>query len=269
MASYIVATDVAEGYKDGVAIPPRPEGYTRFALASDTHSIRLGPIPADTDIFIHGGDLTRNGRPEEIKAAVNDIAALPSHVTKVFIAGNHDFTLDEKWTGSEGNYFSLTLEHTAQLKEYIAETCKRVGNMYYLEDEALEICPRKEGKKWKVYGTPFSNQFYDWAFMSDAHPFPEVPKETEILITHGPAYGILDLTRTRVKAGGGEVLEAVKEVKPRLYVFGHIHEARGLEELKTDDGDVPTVCVNASSIRGMFGGSQLWGVIVIDLKDEI
>lgn len=46
-------------------------------------------------------------------------------------------------------------------------------------------------------------------------------------MTHGPAYGLLDLTSRNERAGCSKVAEAVQRCKPKLHCFGHIHEAYG------------------------------------------
>jgi Icc-related predicted phosphoesterase len=47
----------------------------------------------------------------------------------------------------------------------------------------------------------------------------------DVLVTHGPPYGILDVTYENLTVGCEELAIAVKDrIKPRLHVFGHIHE---------------------------------------------
>ena len=60
-----------------------------------------------------------------------------------------------------------------------------------------------------------------------------IPEDTDVLITHGPPHGILDLVPSDMSgnyehAGCEELLLAVKRVKPKLHVFGHIHEGYGV-----------------------------------------
>lgn len=70
-----------------------------------------------------------------------------------------------------------------------------------------------------------------------------IPENTDVLITHGPPHGILDQTvRGKLHVGCQELLEAVYRIKPKLHLFGHIHEARGKIEY---DG---ITFMNASSV---------------------
>ncbi len=49
----------------------------------------------------------------------------------------------------------------------------------------------------------------------------------EILLTHGPPMGILDRTYRGEHVGCEELTAAVARVRPKLHVFGHIHECAG------------------------------------------
>jgi Icc-related predicted phosphoesterase len=56
-----------------------------------------------------------------------------------------------------------------------------------------------------------------------------IPNNIDILITHGPPYGILDKTIQNHKAGCKDLLKKVMEVRPQFHIFGHIHESYGRE----------------------------------------
>jgi hypothetical protein len=48
----------------------------------------------------------------------------------------------------------------------------------------------------KIFGSPYQPLFYNWGFQYHASRAEEIwsaiPKDTDILITHGPPHGILD-----------------------------------------------------------------------------
>jgi predicted phosphohydrolase len=52
-----------------------------------------------------------------------------------------------------------------------------------------------------------------------------VPEGIDILITHGPPFGILDHG-----CGHPELLQAVRRIRPKLHLFGHLHGAYGVHE---------------------------------------
>ena len=98
-----------------------------------------------------------------------------------------------------------------------------ITNAHYLCDESLTL----DGVKF--YGSPWQPRFFDWAFNKDRGAplkaiWDKIPLDTDVLITHGPPHGILDLTFDKIKAGCEELLLAVQRIKPKVHVFGHIHE---------------------------------------------
>lgn len=52
------------------------------------------------------------------------------------------------------------------------------------------------------------------------------------MITHGPPYGILDYGKDGKNVGSKCLLEIVKKIKPKYHVFGHIHEAKGMNKIE-------------------------------------
>jgi len=84
-----------------------------------------------------------------------------------------------------------------------------------------------------------------------------MPTSIDILITHGPPNGILDLSEAGEYAGCTALLEAVREIAPRVHLFGHIHEGRGIER---QDG---VTFINASSVNANY--RQLYPPVVMEV----
>lgn len=60
-----------------------------------------------------------------------------------------------------------------------------------------------------------------------------MPDDVDIVMTHGPPRGVLDLIHSRNEhAGCDAILNAVMRTRPLMHCFGHIHEGYGVE-LKT------------------------------------
>ncbi|KAL2128395.1 hypothetical protein VTI74DRAFT_9251 [Chaetomium olivicolor] len=93
------------------------------------------------------------------------------------------------------------------------------------------ICPN--GRQLRVYGSPRSPCHGNWAFQ-----YPNgadvwagtVPRDIDILVTHRPPRGHLDLLRL----GCEHLLRELWRVRPRLHVFGHVHEGAETEWLQLD-----------------------------------
>lgn len=190
----------------------------KIAIISDTHGQHDKLTLAPADMIIHSGDVSSRGRRNE---AVEFIAWFQqlNFKHKIFVAGNHDF------------YFENSTP------EEISSIIPK--DIIYLNDESVTI----DGIK--IWGSPITPWFYDWAFNRyrgkdiDQH-WQKIPAGADIVITHGPVEGILDRTIVGDHAGCSDLKRKMLEIKPRLHICGHIHEAYGVFE----NGD--TTFVNAS-----------------------
>jgi len=212
---------------------PKPEGCVRVVCISDTHGYY--PRVPDGDIIVHAGDLTNVGELEQIDGFCKWFASLP-HPHKVFIAGNHDLSLHiEHYERNWSNFTSVKADSAA------ARACLKTPGITYLEDEAVEIMGLK------FYGSPWQPEFCDWAYNLErgepcAAKWRAIPGDTDVLVTHGPPLGHGDRCRPGNRAGCVDLLSEIeRRIKPRLHVFGHIHEGYGV----TTNGQ--TIFVNAST----------------------
>ena len=204
----------------------------RLVCISDTHGWDSVSIP-DGDVLVHAGDLTSAGALDEIERTHAWLASMP-HAHKVVIAGNHDFAFERRPEEARALMTGVT----------------------YLEDEAHEI----DGVRF--YGSPWQPRFHDWAFNLDRGApleavWAKIPDDTDVLVTHGPPYGILDTIHSGQPVGCEALRDALARVKPRVHVFGHIHEAYGQVE---QDG---IRFVNASTCTLAYAPVQ--PPIVVDL----
>lgn len=172
----------------------------RIVCISDTHGKHRTMTIPDGDVLVHAGDLTPRGHEKDIKDVNDWLGTLP-HKHKIMIAGNHDFEFEK---------------NPINARSWIT-------NAHYLCDESLII----DGVKF--YGSPWQPRYFDWAFNVDrGEPlkviWDKIPMDTDVLITHGPPHGILDMTFEKIMAGCEELLLAVQRIKPKIHIFGHIHE---------------------------------------------
>jgi Icc-related predicted phosphoesterase len=59
--------------------------------------------------------------------------------------------------------------------------------------------------------------------------YAQIPQNTDVLIGHGPPFGILDSSPiSNLPQGCRELLDTVMRIRPKLHVFGHIHGAYGI-----------------------------------------
>lgn len=191
----------------------------KIVCVSDTHSHHgsmSNEIPSG-DILIHSGDCTNLGKQKEVTEFIEWFKSLEGFKYKIFIAGNHDlsFELKPNWL--------RTLIKPENLNEH---------NVFYLEDESIEINDIEFSRPIKVYGSPWQPEFYNWAFNLPRNGddlksrWVEIPNDTDILITHGPPYGIRDFSQN-ISLGCELLRERVNELNPLMHVFGHIHQSHG------------------------------------------
>lgn len=191
----------------------------RIVCISDTHNKHNEMNIPDGDILIHSGDLSIDGTIKEIKN-FNEWLGTLNHKYKIFIAGNHDFLF-------EGN--PITAKNL-------------ITNAIYLENSGINI----EGLN--IWGSPDNLRFYDGAFNKEAGEdikkvWDLIPNNTDILITHNPPYMILDKINSGKNIGCNELAKKILEIKPKLCIFGHVHDGYGI--VKKDD----ITYINAASLN--------------------
>ena len=204
----------------------------KITLISDTHNkhkLITQDLPGG-DLLIHAGDISSMGYEHEIREFCKWYNSLDNYTNKVFIAGNHDW-------GFQIN--------TEKVKEILG----LYENITYLQDDSVLIGQDVVN----VYGSPWQPEFYNWAFnlprqgVELKEKWDNIPTNTDILITHGPAYGYVDKVIGRTENLGCELLtERIKQVKPKIHVCGHIHTGYGY----TFDGD--THYINASVLNESY-----------------
>ncbi|KAJ4376238.1 hypothetical protein N0V83_001521 [Neocucurbitaria cava] len=181
---------------------------------SDTHNSQ-SYIPAG-EILIHAGDITQAGTLKEIQTSLDWLNSLP-HSNKIIIAGNHDILLDPN-----------------QLHSGPAACASSInwGNIIYLNSNSTTVTC-ENGRQLKIYGSPLTPRHGNWAFQypRDQDVWrSEIPADTDILITHGPPKGHLDAGHLGCKY----LLDEIWRKKPRLHVFGHVHDGYGIEWVQFD-----------------------------------
>lgn len=210
----------------------------RVVMISDTHSFhhRVGPVP-DGDVLIHAGDFMNSGREISDVIRFNAWFGDQPHRHKILIAGNHDRMMESHRSWCEGLLTSAI----------------------YLEDSGCML----DG--FRFWGSPFQPEFCNWAFNEPRgaamrRHWELIPDDTDVLITHGPPFGIRDWVHLGAENLGCEdLLQAVQRIKPQIHVFGHIHGGRGIEQ------NEDTLFVNASFLDETY---QRWPreLTVVDLE---
>jgi Icc-related predicted phosphoesterase len=179
----------------------------KIVLISDSHGQHHSlELPAG-DVLVHAGDFSRSGKPDQAKDFLRWLADQPFR-HKIFVAGNHDFIAEQE---------------PALFRSWVPDNC------IYLEDQSIEV----DGLR--VWGSPITPWFFDWAFNRNrgadiCRHWDFIPDGLDILVTHGPPAGILDVTARGEHVGCDDLRKRIEKARPKVSVFGHIHEAYGRTE---------------------------------------
>jgi Icc-related predicted phosphoesterase len=198
-------------------------GKHKVTLISDTHA-KHTQITKDLpggDLLIHAGDFMSSGYSSyEAEEFFKWYDNINNYETKILIAGNHDRLMENEPDWAKG---ILTGYKTIE----------------YLEDEELALYfDGSNGdmpeENVRIYGSPWQPEFYDWAFNLPRNGeemkmrWDAIPANTDILVTHGPAFGYLDIPGGQNSRVGCEMLrDRVDTIRPKIHVFGHIHGSWG------------------------------------------
>jgi Icc-related predicted phosphoesterase len=199
----------------------------------------------DGDVLIHAGDCTNIGRRQELEDFIEWFRKLP-HKYKILIVGNHDKCFDLKFT-NRNIYDRNPVEFNQEIwTQEIMSRYLRNKNHHLLKEESCII----EGKTF--WGSPASPWFHGdyWAFNYHRGEeilsiWEKIPEYTDVLITHGPPYGRLDRTQEDNNVGCEALLRKILDVKPKVHIFGHIHEAYGIVANDYTTFINPSICTRA------------------------
>lgn len=202
---------------------------SKLVCISDTHNQHKKITIPECDILIHSGDSTSYGRKHEVKAFAEWFEKQPA-THKIFVPGNHELEWYNAMKEDQSNRSWFT--------DY-------APSVHLLINESITI------NNLKFYGSPVTPFFYDWAW----NAFPEeliqtwsnIPDDTDVLITHGPPYTILDTIHPEghsANLGCSQLFQRVKELNSlKLHIFGHIHGCGGQT---TTIPDQDTIFCNAA-----------------------
>lgn len=179
---------------------------------SDTHGVHNKLIIEDCDVLVHSGDFSDGSHKSTLNFLKWFSNLKPKY--KILVAGNHD-----KWFEDI---------HKKVNKEEFRKDLYEQYKIIYLMDDSVTI------NNIKFYGTPYSLEFYNWSFMEYEEELSEIyrniPLDIDVLISHGPPKGILDMTYTNKNVGSSSLVYIIEKIKSiKAVLFGHIHESYGLE----------------------------------------
>ena len=202
----------------------------RVWLISDTHTRHNELIiPDGIDLVIHCGD---EASSRNVGINCNEsieffewFESLPI-TNKIFVPGNHSIAVERK------------LVDPSKYCTYLNHSSVTINGV-------------------KIFGSPYTPSFgKSWAFMRNRakmHDVWETVTETDVLITHGPPKGILDITKCMetnqlIQVGCASLRKHLSRIAPRIHAFGHIHSEKNVDNFGVFQNEEMQY-VNASCIN--------------------
>lgn len=186
----------------------------KIILISDVHAKWKKLVIPECDLLVSTGDYSFRGEKHIVEDFHEWLSKQPAkHI--ISVQGNH-----ETWV--EKNF--------AEAKEIARQIDPKI---HFIDEGAIEI----DGVK--IYCSAVTPWFYNWAWNVNRGPdiakhWAKIPDDTQVLLTHGPPHGILDMTyhidgvTPREEVGCEDLLERIKQLKfLKLHAFGHIHSGSG------------------------------------------
>ena len=242
----------------------KPTIKTRFLIISDTHgAVPRDSVPGSTshdppafrkplrpaDVVLHCGDMTTYSKFDEFHDTFKYLREMDAPL-KLVIGGNHDGLLDPNFVERQLADWSERPNYTPQIRENryreIAEVRATIEDakqdgVHYLEEGTYEFL-LQNGAVLRLFASPRTPDHNSGGFQYKyEHDFP-IQKPIDVAMTHGPAFGILDLSYKGANAGCRGLFRSLYKARPMLHCHGHIHEAWGaqLTTWKDVGDDVPT-----------------------------
>ncbi len=195
----------------------------KWCFISDTHTLHDKLSIPEVDVLVHSGDWSFKGTKDETEAFAKWLDKQPAKYI-VVVPGNHEVEFEKCLNAPESSI------------NWIKDHCPRA---HLLIHESLSL----EG--FKLFGSPWTPYFFNWAWNAGrtiteaAHTFKPfigdlwqaIPMDTDILITHGPAYNTLDHITDRHGLPGDTEQVGCDELRKRIlllpnlkvHTFGHLH----------------------------------------------
>jgi hypothetical protein len=207
------------------------------------------PLPK-ADVVLHCGDLTGHSKVYEFQRTFQMIRDIDAPL-KLVIAGNHDGLLDPAYIQMMTQRTSIfrVSDPAAVLRDAdevraICDDAKGDG-VQYLEEGTHQF-DLPNGARLRIFASPCTPKHGSGGFQYEGgHDFA-MEQGIDVAMTHGPAQGVLDLTKRREGAGSDDLFERLYTVRPKLHCFGHIHEAWGAKLVTWKDAGLEPVEVETA-----------------------
>lgn len=201
----------------------------RIAAVSDLHGKWSKVKIEECDLLISSGDYSFRGEPHMVKDYHSWLNKQPAKYI-ISVNGNHE-TFKDNCKGYKAERAELTFQ---QAKEIAEKACPRV---HFIGDHGTV---NVEGIK--IHGSAITPWFHEWAWNVQRGPdmvaeWAKIPEDTNILVTHGPVYGIHDVVYypdgivPKERVGCHDLFDRVMKLPDlKVHICGHIHSGHGYKQ---------------------------------------
>jgi len=195
----------------------------KLTVISDTHGEheKLGRLSGD--VLIHCGDMFNmfSPRSDELER-MDDWFGRQDFDLILCVGGNHD----------------SALQNAIKSSEHPFENASVLQDKTHVHDGIT------------FFGAPWVPMLSSHAFYCGADELEEkwsfIHESTDVLITHTPPNGVLDVSSAGLRLGCSYLAKRVRDITPRIHCFGHVHASAGTVHA---DG---TTFVNASMVNSQY-----------------
>lgn len=195
----------------------------KLTVISDTHGEQENLGTLSGDVLIHCGDMFN-----------------------MFNEANEDFDRLDDWFGRQD--FELIIctggNHDFELQKRALYTDRPFRNAVFLEGASFEF------RDVVFFGAPWVPDLYGQAFFKDDHEladkWADIPENVDVLITHTPPLGVLDVSSSGMVLGCRHLSKAIERTQPKVHCFGHVHASSGTQV------DGRTTYINAALVNSRY-----------------
>lgn len=173
----------------------------KICFIADSHCQHRKLTIPKCDLLIHCGDIcTFQREDEQVLQDIDEWFAEIPAAQVIVVGGNHDFMLQQQ---------QFAFRHAT-----------------LLQDSLIEV------QGLSIYGSPWCPELRGFAYYASDEELIErwraIPRDIDVLVTHTPPYGYLDLPSSGQAHLGCRHLRAeLARIRPRVHAFGHVHASYG------------------------------------------
>lgn len=186
----------------------------RIVAISDVHGKWNKLTIPECDVLISAGDYSFKGEKHMVKDFHEWLNKQDAGYI-ISVQGNHELWVEKNF------------EEAKAIAEVACTGVHFIGSGQAVEIEGI-----------KFYGSAITPWFYDWAWNVKRGPdiikeWAKIPDDTNVLITHSPAYGILDIVpyfdgTPKERVGCHDLMNRINNLKQlKVHISGHIHHSYG------------------------------------------